>query len=408
MMKELAKSFPVIGLVLIALLVGAGCPKPGPTPPDYLPYFVASPTSLDFGTDKVTMKLYISKNYTAQPLPTFSVASAGAAWLSVSPSTGNSTGPSAPAAFTVTVDRSMLGAGANTSSVVATAPGVEPLSVPVTATARISADFVGTPVVVQLGEAVDFTDQSGVAPGEAPITSWTWDFGDGTSSPIQNPQHVYAAQGQYTVTLTVSNGTLTDTEQKVGYISVEGPLPPTANFMAATTTPVVGSPVQFTDLSSPGSATQIDTWAWNFGDGNMSALQNPSHTYNTIANFTVSLTVTTTIGNDTLTRTSYIMVQPMPPTAQFMADDTTPGVGQTVNFTDMSTPGSAASINSWLWNFGDGGASALQNPTHIYTAIANYTVSLTVTATSGQDTEIKPSYINVHAKKFLERQASGQ
>jgi len=297
----------------------------------------------------------------------------------------------------------MLSAGTNTGNVAVTAAGITPLNVPVTATARISADFEGTPLVVQLGEAVDFTDLSAVAAGEAPITSRTWDFGDGTISTMQNPQHVYSAEGIYTVALTVSNGALTDTEQKVNYISVEGPQLPTADFIASTTTPVVNTPVDFTDLSNPGSAGAIDTWAWDFGDGNMSAMPNPTHTYTTVNTFTVSLTVTTTVGNDTLTRTNYMNVQPMPPTANFMADDTTPAVNQLVQFTDLSTPGSAPMINSWLWNFGDGGSSVIQNPTHMYTAIANYTVTLTVFASSGQHSEIKPNYIKVHAKKFLER-----
>jgi PKD repeat protein len=361
---------------------------------------------LDFGTDKVSTKLYVSKNYTAQPLPTFSVSSS-AAWITVTPSMGDSTGPSSPAEFTVTVNRSLLAAGDNTGSVAVTAPGISPLSVPVTAKARIAANFEGSPLIIQLGEAVDFVDLSGVASGEAAINSWTWDFGDGTSSTLQNPQKVYAVEGVYDVTLTVGNGTLADTEEKIAYVAVEGPQGPTAAFIAATQTPVVGALLQFTDQSSSGSAAQIDTWAWDFGDGGTSNLQNPTHTYNTVATFTVALTVTTTIGSNTLTRTNYITVQPILPNADFTVNDQNPGVGEMVTFTDTSIPGSGP-INTWLWNFGDGNVSPIQSPSHVYNSVAQYTVSLTVTTIHGSDTETKLNHINVHAKKFLERQGSEQ
>ncbi len=408
-MSKFKNSLMLVGLIGAGLLVGVGCPLPSPSPPDYLPFFIASPTSLDFGTDKNMLTLKISKNYTSQPLPTFTLSNGGSTWFSVSPTTGNSTGPSAPATFTVTVDRTKLAAGTNTGAISVTAPGVSTLTVPVSATARISANFEASPLVVALGEGVDFTDLSSVAPGEAPINSWMWDFGDGTQSNLQNPQqHIYPTQGVYTVTLTVGNGILTDSEVKVAYISVEGPSPPTADFAASTQMPIVNTPVDFQDLSDPGSASQIDTWFWQFGDGGTSAMQNPSHTYTAIANYTVSLTVTTVHGMDTLSRTNYIQVKPVPPTAEFTADDTTPGVGVPVQFTDLSNPGSAVQIDTWLWNFGDGTLSTFQNPSHTYTAIANYTVSLTVTATSGSDNEVKPNYINVHAKKALVRGAAGE
>jgi PKD repeat protein len=408
-MAKVTNSILVVALIGTGLLVGAGCPKPSLPPPDYIPFFIASPTALDFGTDKSVLTLKIAKNYTSQSLPTFTLSTGGSTWLSVSPTTGDSSGPSDPASFTVSINRSALAAGTNTGNIRVTAPGVSTLTVPVTAKSRISADFEAMPQAVQLGEPVDFTDLSSVALGEVPINNWTWDFGDGTQSFEQNPQqHVYAAEGVYTVTLTVGNGTLTDTKQKVDYITVEGPAPPTADFVASMTMPIVGEPVHFEDLSDPGSATQIDSWLWQFGDGASSTDQNPDHTYNQIANFTVSLTVTTTIGQDTRTRTSYIQVQPMPPRADFDADNRTPGVGQPVQFTDMSDPGSAVQIDTWLWNFGDGGSSFAQSPTHTYTAVATYTVSLQVTATSGSDTAVKVNFINVQAKKLLERQGGAE
>jgi len=82
--------------------------------------------------------------------------------------------------------------------------------------------------------------------------------------------------------------------------------PPTAGFGAHPTSGVVPLTVQFTDQSKG----EITHWAWDFGDGNTSTVQNPSHTYETLGNYTVSLTVTNSGGSDTRTRTDYIQVNP--------------------------------------------------------------------------------------------------
>ena len=80
--------------------------------------------------------------------------------------------------------------------------------------------------------------------------------------------------------------------------------PPTAGFGAHPTSGVVPLTVQFTDQSKG----EITHWAWDFGDGNTSTVQNPSHTYATLGNYTVSLTVTNSGGSDTRTRTNYIRI----------------------------------------------------------------------------------------------------
>ncbi len=79
------------------------------------------------------------------------------------------------------------------------------------------------------------------------------------------------------------------------------------------------------------------------------------------------------------------------PTANFSADNTTVLVGGTVNFTDLSS----GNPTSWSWNFGDGGTSTQQNPSHVYSSVGDYTVSLTVSNANGSDTETKNAYIHV-------------
>jgi serine protease len=82
---------------------------------------------------------------------------------------------------------------------------------------------------------------------------------------------------------------------------------------------------------------------------------------------------------------------PVAPTAEFVGDPTSGIAPLTVSFTDLST----GEPTSWDWDFGDGGGSAAQNPSHQYTSVGTYTVSLTATNAYGSDTETKNNYITV-------------
>ncbi|MBU8869269.1 MAG: S8 family serine peptidase [Gemmatimonadales bacterium] len=81
-----------------------------------------------------------------------------------------------------------------------------------------TADFSGTPVSGEYPLAVQFTDLSTADP-----TGWSWVFGDGGTSTVQNPGHTYTEAGTYTVSLTASNAQGGDTATKTGYITVTEP-----------------------------------------------------------------------------------------------------------------------------------------------------------------------------------------
>ena len=137
--------------------------------------------------------------------------------------------------------------------------------------------------------------------------------------------------------------------------------------------------ITFTDTSTDTDGT-IASWAWDFGDDATSTAQNPTHAYTAIGTYTVTLTVTDDDGNASEAYTADITVSYVPPTADFTYD---PMVNITVNvttitFTDASTAGDA-NITSWMWDFGDDTNSTDQNTTHMYTAVGDYTVTLTVT-----------------------------
>jgi len=147
--------------------------------------------------------------------------------------------------------------------------------------------------------------------------------------------------------------------------------------------------VQFTDLST----NNPTSWLWDFGDGNSSTQQNPSHLYSQPGTYTVILSGTNNNGTDSKVKSNYIQVNGTgsSPVADFSA---TPLSGQaplTVSFTDLSTN----NPTSWNWDFGDGGTSSQQNPTHTYTNEGNYTVSITATNDNGFDVETKFDYINI-------------
>ena len=153
---------------------------------------------------------------------------------------------------------------------------------------------------------------------------------------------------------------------------------PVANF---TGSPLAGcSPmiINFTDLST-GNPT---SWNWDFGNGNTSTLQNPVATYFTPSTYTVKLTVTNVNGSNTLTRSQYISVYESP-TVSFTADKNNGCFPLRVQFTDVSAPGTGNSNVSWLWDFGDGSTSILQNPVATYTTAGIFNVTLRVTNDKG-------------------------
>lgn len=260
-----------------------------------------------------------------------------------------------------------------------------------------TANFSGAPLSGVAPADVDFTNHS--VAGTSAITSVLWDFGDGQTSTATSASHLYSSPGSYTVKLTVATADGSDTQTRADYILItdsQGGTVPTAAFSGTPTGGNAPLTVQFTDASTPGSSS-ITGRSWDFGDGTaVSTATNPSHTYTTNGSYTVSLTVTNSVGPDTETKPAYIVVQPapVPPTAQFSGTPTDGHVPLTVQFTDQSAPGSAP-ITSRSWNFGDGTAvSTATNPSHVYTTAGSYTVSLTVTTTAGSDSEVKTAYVN--------------
>ncbi|UCH13412.1 MAG: PKD domain-containing protein [Bacteroidales bacterium] len=166
---------------------------------------------------------------------------------------------------------------------------------------QINAEFDANPKSGYLPLSVQFTDRS-----IGDINSWSWNFGDLGTSNAENPLHTYNDPGNYTVTLTVSDGISSDYETKVNFISVSASgTAPVANFSADRTLITEGENVNFTDQS----VNDPTSWSWNFGDGGTSTSQNPSHQYNNEGVYTVSLSVSNSHGSNLETKDNYITVQ---------------------------------------------------------------------------------------------------
>ncbi|MFI5187072.1 MAG: PKD domain-containing protein [Chitinophagales bacterium] len=206
------------------------------------------------------------------------------------------------------------------------------------------------------------------------VISYAWDFGDGGTANIKNPIHIYSVAGSYNLQLTIT--TQTGCTQSITVPNgVRAGTKPTANFSFAPTTSCASNPVQFTDLSttSPG-ATVI--WRWDFGDGVSTNSQNPKHIYQDTGILSVKLTVFNNGCPDIISKPITIL----PPVAKFGYKVDCAVSPLNVSFSDSSLANPVYGPITYLWNFGDGTpTSPLPSPSHTYSALGTYTVTLTVT-----------------------------
>ncbi|MDD5419489.1 MAG: PKD domain-containing protein, partial [Methanomicrobiaceae archaeon] len=170
---------------------------------------------------------------------------------------------------------------------------------------------------------------------------------------------------------------LRDVNWDIYMFTITGSSLPKAEFDAR---PLIGNApltVRFTDQSD----MDVGEWSWEFGDGKTSSEQNPEHTYLEAGNYTVSMTISSAAGNDTVAKPDYIRVKEtsVRPVAGFEAEITSGPTPLTVRFSDTS----AGSPTEWLWEFGDGGTSTDRHPVYQYTNAGVYDVALTVWSDAG-------------------------
>ncbi|MGV3629801.1 MAG: two-component regulator propeller domain-containing protein [Bacteroidota bacterium] len=250
-------------------------------------------------------------------------------------------------------------------------------------------DFTASSTHIVVGESIDFTDLTGNNPAQ-----WNWTFtGAGTgSSTMQNPTGIsYNNPGCYAVELVVSNSTGMDSITKNCYITVVDSIPE-ADFMADQISIYTGNSVHFTDLSTHSPTSR--SWTFTGGSPASSGQLAPAVTYLAAGCYDVSLTVTNSGGSDTETKLCYITVVDSIPDADFMTDQLTVFVNDPVLFTDLSTNNPVN--RSWSFSGGNPSGSSLATQSVSYDTPGCYDVSLTVSNSSGSDTETKICYITVN------------
>jgi flagellin-like protein len=162
-----------------------------------------------------------------------------------------------------------------------------------------------------VGETVTFTD---ISTSTGNINQWSWNFGDGATSAVQNPTHSYTTPGTKTVTLIVTDS-LTHTSTVTHTIDVNDYAAPIASFTFAPSTIAIGQTVTFTDASIARSGS-LSQWSWNFGSGASPATSNiqnpPAVSYSTAGSYTVSLTVTDSNAKTSITTQTLTVNSPTP------------------------------------------------------------------------------------------------
>jgi PKD repeat protein len=207
-------------------------------------------------------------------------------------------------------------------------------------------------------------------------SSYIWSFGDGEASTVENPVHTFKENGNYQVTLKVTNGNLVDIAA-LSIIITNTPFDSTAPEPIILFTYSQNARVfQFQNAS-----TRLLTNAsfnWNFGDGNVSSDENPTHAYANDGIFSVVLKVTNngksyscykSVISSASSNPNYDTIQPVPMFVYSIE-------GKKVDFVNTSSFTTAKT--TYTWNFGDGQVSPIENPSHVFDADGVYNVVLKV------------------------------
>jgi PKD repeat protein len=170
---------------------------------------------------------------------------------------------------------------------------------------------------------------------------------------------------------------------------------PTANFVVVPASPTANSPAQFDASSScggplngsscPATAPSITKYSWNFGDGQNATGQTATHSFALSQTYTVTLSVTNSLGITSSIPKVITVTGGSLPQAQFTFSPSDAAVGQAVFFNAaLSTPGQGHTLQSYGWTFGDGSVASGIAVTHPYAAAGQYRAQLTVVDDTGQ------------------------
>lgn len=218
------------------------------------------------------------------------------------------------------------------------------------------------------------------------ISSYDWDFKDGSTSSNANPKHTFDEAGKYEVELTVKdeNGL---SSKKTITINVnesenEAPIAITSAQPDSGDAPLE---VQFTGSDSTDDL-KVASYFWDFKDGSTSSNKNPSYSFTNAGTYEVELTVYDDEGlsnKKTITITVNEQENDEAPIAFVSATPESGTAPLEVQFTGSNSTDDDEVV-SYSWNFKDGSSSSNKNPSHTFENPGNYSVKLTVSDKSGQ------------------------
>lgn len=240
------------------------------------------------------------------------------------------------------------------------------------------ADFQVDDVPYQI--VAKFYDNSTISSGN--IDTWNWSFGDGNFSNVQNPEYLYASPGSFLVNLTV-NSDFGCSQSIAKNINIS-PIP-NANFIAENV--CFGNVMSFDNQTTILSGSL--SYNWDFGDGNNSVLENPTHNYGESGSYTVTLIATSVLsGKDTIQKVVEVYPNPEPDYTVMDVCDGFPSFFTNISKIETGT------INSYSWDFGDGTNSIQYSPVKQYLNADAYNVELRAVSEKGcVSTIIKQAFV---------------
>ena len=246
--------------------------------------------------------------------------------------------------------------------------------------------FVGQPVtgftvsdsVLVPGDSVKFTP----FPDTGFAQNWLWEFGDGGSSTLRKPTHVYNTTGTFDIKLSAicfTDSAIADTTEIVDSALIRVVQEPVVTIVNVQSFNICApTTVTFIDSTPNPLPSIIQSRVWDFGNGQSSIAQQFTASYALSGTYWAKLTVTTNLGGKA-TDSVLITVNEIPTAIIGVASDTVLCIGQNqqVSFKDSSL----GTIVSRLWEFGDGQTATQADPVHSYSVPGSYTVTLTIQGT---------------------------
>ena len=259
------------------------------------------------------------------------------------------------------------------------------------------ADFVPGNVTRNGVPTTETKFQDSSTAGDAPLSHYLWDFGDGNTSEEKEPIHTYAESDVYFVTLVVTDE-LGNTDSAVRNTTIPVQerfvLPPDVGFAPVKPECFAMGPLQVNNLSQ--DAGLPVQWHWDFGDGTTSSLRNPApHQYPNPGQYTVTLSATNPdTGVSSQVSETVDIEACLVPVPAFSAEIPSCVDAGPIQVTNLSLD--TGNNLQFLWDFGDGNTSLLENPEdHAYQSPGQYTVSLTATDADTGLAETVTQQINV-------------